>query len=513
MAEVFISYGRKDADLVAPIKARLDELGVDTWIDRDIPTGERYRQVIRSKLKDAKAVIVCWSPEAVESNWVDFEAQVALEVGTYVPVFLVQCVLVPDFRTSQTVDLSKWDGAPNDPGWLAVMDRIATLIDREGVAAAARAIASGDERIIYEFARLFPEESFARKVWRVAEGRHREEFSERMGAARNAVLVRTNAQRVSLDARLTESQRAFEAWLAEERRGQAKSARPDPIGLMDRQDGVDDHALLNEVVLLNESLAEAKAREDELSTESQRLSAEVATISAALAEAKAHEDDLKVANAEFTRVSERLSEVSRESQRLRDENTRLSTALMQAEALHLELNAAKTQIERFSEQLSSVSRQSQSLSDEKAALSTSLAQARQKLQSRQAAWPEVVVFACNQASDLQLNKDIGQEKLNKSRKSFSIPEEEDVLGLLDYTAFGSNKDGLALCNRVLYWKNQTEKPNFLPWSQIADCKIETKGWYRVQLRKDFEINVAGANRESVIKLLKLLKYFYAMIMQ
>jgi hypothetical protein len=91
MAEVFISYGRKDADLVAPIKARLDELGVDTWIDRDIPTGERYRQVIRSKLKDAKAVIVCWSPEAVESNWVDFEAQVALEVGTYVPVFLVQC--------------------------------------------------------------------------------------------------------------------------------------------------------------------------------------------------------------------------------------------------------------------------------------------------------------------------------------------------------------------------------------------------------------------------------------
>jgi seryl-tRNA synthetase len=142
-----------------------------------------------------------------------------------------------------------------------------------------------------------------------------------MGAARNAVLVRTNAQRVSLDARLTESQRAFEAWLAEERRGQAKSARPDPIGLMDRQDGVDDHALLNEVVLLNESLAEAKAREDELSTESQRLSAEVATISAALAEAKAHEDDLKVANAEFTRVSERLSEVSRESQRLRDEKT------------------------------------------------------------------------------------------------------------------------------------------------------------------------------------------------
>jgi hypothetical protein len=60
---------------------------------------------------------------------------------------------------------------------------------------------------------------------------------------------------------------------------------------------------------------------------------------------------------------------------------------------------------------------------------------------------------------------------------------------------------------------ESNEPNFLPWSQIADCKIETKGWYRVQLRKDFEINVAGANRESVIKLLKLLKYFYAMIMQ
>ena len=62
MVEVFISYGRKNRDLVEPIATRLEELGVEKWIDSGIPTGERYRKEIRGKRKDAKAVLVCWSP-------------------------------------------------------------------------------------------------------------------------------------------------------------------------------------------------------------------------------------------------------------------------------------------------------------------------------------------------------------------------------------------------------------------------------------------------------------------
>jgi hypothetical protein len=60
VAEVFISYDQKDRELVAPISARFVELGVDTWFDREISAGESFATVIRAKLKEAKAVLVCW---------------------------------------------------------------------------------------------------------------------------------------------------------------------------------------------------------------------------------------------------------------------------------------------------------------------------------------------------------------------------------------------------------------------------------------------------------------------
>jgi TIR domain-containing protein len=104
VAEVFVSYSRKDASLVAPIEAQLRELGIDAWIDRETPSGERYRQVLRAQLQAAKAVLVCWSPSALESTWVDYEADTAIELGTYIPVFLAPCRLMPPYRQIQTPD-------------------------------------------------------------------------------------------------------------------------------------------------------------------------------------------------------------------------------------------------------------------------------------------------------------------------------------------------------------------------------------------------------------------------
>ncbi len=75
MAEVFISYSQKERALVAPIAARLADLGVEAWFDREISAGESFGAVIRARLKEAKAILVCWSPEAIESKWVDAEAE------------------------------------------------------------------------------------------------------------------------------------------------------------------------------------------------------------------------------------------------------------------------------------------------------------------------------------------------------------------------------------------------------------------------------------------------------
>lgn len=148
MAEVFISFSQKERERVAPFAARLAALGVDAWFDKEISAGESFGAVIRAKLKEAKAVLVCWSPEAIQSQWIDAEADYAREVNTYVPVFIAPCALMPPFNRIHTDDLSTWDGSPNDPTWLKLVDRLGKLLGREGVAAAARAYAAGDDRTL-----------------------------------------------------------------------------------------------------------------------------------------------------------------------------------------------------------------------------------------------------------------------------------------------------------------------------------------------------------------------------
>ncbi len=50
MAEVFISYSRKDRARIAPIAAGLREIGVDVWYDSEISAGENFSAVIRARL-------------------------------------------------------------------------------------------------------------------------------------------------------------------------------------------------------------------------------------------------------------------------------------------------------------------------------------------------------------------------------------------------------------------------------------------------------------------------------
>ena len=44
--------------LVAPIAARLTELGVDAWFDREISAGQSFGAIIRARLDEAKAEII-----------------------------------------------------------------------------------------------------------------------------------------------------------------------------------------------------------------------------------------------------------------------------------------------------------------------------------------------------------------------------------------------------------------------------------------------------------------------
>ncbi|HXQ09574.1 MAG TPA: toll/interleukin-1 receptor domain-containing protein [Caulobacteraceae bacterium] len=74
MADVFISYARSTAAQAHQVAEALRGLGYGVWRDDDLPAHRAYAEVIEERLRDAKAVVVIWSAEAVRSEWVQSEA-------------------------------------------------------------------------------------------------------------------------------------------------------------------------------------------------------------------------------------------------------------------------------------------------------------------------------------------------------------------------------------------------------------------------------------------------------
>src|SRR5688572_18888546 len=70
MADIFISYKRQDRRRIEAMSQALVDLGLSVWFDYSIDVGEDWSKRITSELEAARAVIVCWSPEACLSSWV-----------------------------------------------------------------------------------------------------------------------------------------------------------------------------------------------------------------------------------------------------------------------------------------------------------------------------------------------------------------------------------------------------------------------------------------------------------
>ena len=133
MADVFISYKREERDAVQIIADTLGDLKVDVWFDRRLTVGGSFDEEIARALEDAKAVLTCWTPAAIASEWVRAEASMAREGDRLVACFLQPTALIPPFNLTHAEDLSAWAGQRDDSAWLKVLDRIGELTGRTGL--------------------------------------------------------------------------------------------------------------------------------------------------------------------------------------------------------------------------------------------------------------------------------------------------------------------------------------------------------------------------------------------
>ena len=108
MADIFISYSRQDKDRVAPLVAALEAEGWSVWWDPEITPGEEFDSLISRELESARALVVVWTPQSVDSRWVRGEARDAADRGLLVPVRFDNARLPIDFRAVHTTDLDGW---------------------------------------------------------------------------------------------------------------------------------------------------------------------------------------------------------------------------------------------------------------------------------------------------------------------------------------------------------------------------------------------------------------------
>jgi TIR domain len=98
MGKVFISYSRRDVEVVESIISQLEAAGIEVWIDREaIKPGQQWRKQIVEGIDTAEAFILNLSPNSAASDNVLKELNLAEEAlePFILPVMLSE-IKIPD---------------------------------------------------------------------------------------------------------------------------------------------------------------------------------------------------------------------------------------------------------------------------------------------------------------------------------------------------------------------------------------------------------------------------------
>ena len=122
MADVFLSYARQDRERVERLVHALTAAGWSVFWDPSIVPGTHWDSVIEAELKQAKCVLVVWTPQSVSREWVRIEAHHGCSKGILLPVVLESCEIPITFAHIQAEDLTASSLAADDPSFARMLD-------------------------------------------------------------------------------------------------------------------------------------------------------------------------------------------------------------------------------------------------------------------------------------------------------------------------------------------------------------------------------------------------------
>ena len=132
--DIFLSYSREDRSAARHIAESFTAEGLDVWWDAALQSGQTFDEVIEQRLKEAKAVVVLWSPRSVTSRWVRAEATLADRRNKLVPAIIEVCDRPIAFELTHTADLSDWTGDTSDQRWRAFVTDVQRMVQKNNAA-------------------------------------------------------------------------------------------------------------------------------------------------------------------------------------------------------------------------------------------------------------------------------------------------------------------------------------------------------------------------------------------
>lgn len=144
VADLFISYSRKDRERCTAIREALIAFDVDVWSDVGIAAGSAFDREIEKQIEEARALLVLWSSNSVESDWVRNEARTGKVRDRLIAVQLDACELPLEFHSVQAEILPEGAEGTAHPAWLNLVSRLGDILGRTGLAEYARLSVEGD---------------------------------------------------------------------------------------------------------------------------------------------------------------------------------------------------------------------------------------------------------------------------------------------------------------------------------------------------------------------------------
>ena len=109
--DVFVSHNAKDKPRVRRLAERLKQAGLRVWFDEwTVRSGDIIALKVDEGLEQSRVLLLCISPNALASGWVDLERSTAIhrdpsnEGRRFIPLLLADCDLPDTLRRYNYVD-------------------------------------------------------------------------------------------------------------------------------------------------------------------------------------------------------------------------------------------------------------------------------------------------------------------------------------------------------------------------------------------------------------------------